>query len=503
MSKKNYFILLVAMCLVIALTGHAFASSFTDIEGHWAENQINDWAQKGLASGYSDGTFRPGNEVTRAEFVSLTNRAFGFTEIGTASGFDDVEPGDWYYESVLTAQSAGYIGGYTDGTFKPNQTISRQEVASILVRLMGLDPTTTGLTQFADYDQMSEWARGSIGAVVQNGLMLGMPDNTFGPVKSITRAEAVVSLDRALDFKQPVKVESAIEGTVTLDGKAEKDVIIRIFEAGSYEVLEEIETNANGYFKVELEPGDYDVTAVTDSEVAYESDVTVSENKVATSDLALEDGAVISGKLVDKDERDVEDATILFTTNPTFVATTDDDGEYTIAVLPDRTYTVRAYEPGEEDEEPEVVEKSFDVGSAGSYEVDAFQASFSVGSSFGGGGGSGSSDSDSTPDVSINPIDDVTITSGSTRTIAVTTSPSDATVSASSDDTNVASVELSGNDITITAKSAGSATITVTASKSEYNDATETFDVTVNAAALKTPIAVSGDTIIEFVGEIN
>ena len=153
MHKKKLYkpiTLLLAICLLLGLSGLAYAAGFSDIKGHWAENQINKWAGKGLAAGYQYGTFRPDNEVTRAEFVALTNRAFGIAKTGAETYFTDVEPGKWYYEDVAAAKTAGYIAGYPDGTFGPDQTITRQEVASILARLLKLEPSTEGIASFAE-----------------------------------------------------------------------------------------------------------------------------------------------------------------------------------------------------------------------------------------------------------------------------------------------------------------------------------------------------------------
>ncbi len=221
MRNKTYVTLLLTLCLLLTMAGYAFANSFTDVQGHWAQEQINKWSVDGLASGYADGTFKPNNQVTRAEFVALVNRAFDIKNENATTDLIDVKPGSWYYENIAAAKAAGYIGGYTDGTFRPGQTISRQEVASILVRLLKLEPTTEGVTQFEDSVQIPEWSRGNIGAVNQTGLMRGMPDNTFQPLKGITRAEAVVSLDRALEYA-PVEVpqqpseSSAVEDVVTV-----------------------------------------------------------------------------------------------------------------------------------------------------------------------------------------------------------------------------------------------------------------------------------------------
>lgn len=388
MGKKAYLALVLTACLMLALTGYAFAAGFSDVQGHWAETQIKQWAEKGLAGGYPDGTFKPDKEVTRAEFVALTNRAFEIEKTGVVEGFSDVKPGQWYYESIAAAKSAGYIGGYSDGTFRPEQTITRQEVASILVRLLGLEQTTEGLAAFTDAGQIPEWSRTSVGAVAKTGLMGGYPDNTFKATRSITRAEAVVTLDRALGYK-PVPTGGTIEGTVTLDGKAVAEATVRVFAAGSYEVLKETTTDSNGKYEVELEPGVYDITAATEKEVTYASDVQVTGVKAATVNLALEPAAIISGVLKDKNGKAVKETTILFTTNPTFVAKTDTKGEYTTPVLPNREYKVRAYEPGKEDAEPVVVKESVQVGSVGKHDIGALKAPFSTGSVGGGTSGGG------------------------------------------------------------------------------------------------------------------
>lgn len=81
--------------MFLSLTGLAFAQP-SDIKGHWAEKQINDWVNKDLAKGYPGGTFKPDNSITRAEFITLVNRAFGFTEKAQVS-FSDVSSKDWFY----------------------------------------------------------------------------------------------------------------------------------------------------------------------------------------------------------------------------------------------------------------------------------------------------------------------------------------------------------------------------------------------------------------------
>lgn len=397
----------MALSLVFAVGGYAFAAGFSDTSGHWAEGQINKWAQNGLAGGYSDGTFKPNNQITRAEFVAMVNRAFGIDTKGFTADFSDVAAGQWYYGDIAAASASGYTGGYPDGTFKPKQSISRQEAASIMVRLLKLEPTTQGLDKFKDATRIPQWSRSSIGAIAKAGFMAGYPDGTFQPGKSITRAEAVASLDRARETAPPVEVEDAfLEGTVTRDDKAVAGATVRVFKADGYAVLKEAKTDSKGCYKFALAAGKYDITAVTDNSVAYQSDIVLAQDKSAAADLELVPAAVISGTLNDKSGSKVKKATMLFTTNPTFVITTGSDGSFTGAVLPDKKYAVRVYKPGKEDDEPVLVPEDVAVGAAGARDVGILKAPFSLTSAPGGGGPNG--DGISSP--TIKSIDDIKAT---------------------------------------------------------------------------------------------
>ncbi|MGI6144056.1 MAG: S-layer homology domain-containing protein, partial [bacterium] len=95
--KKPLVILLTAVMILGLLPTAAFAASFKDVEGHWAQQQIETWLQKGLVSGYPDGTFRPNQPVTRAEFVTFVNRAFGIKAAGGEEVFSDVPASAWFF----------------------------------------------------------------------------------------------------------------------------------------------------------------------------------------------------------------------------------------------------------------------------------------------------------------------------------------------------------------------------------------------------------------------
>jgi hypothetical protein len=395
---KKIFVVALAICLLMAIPGYAFATGFNDVQGHWAETQINQWADKGLATGYEDGSFKPEQAVTRAEFVTLVNRAFGIASEEGEAGFADVAPGQWYYESITAAKAAGYISGYPDGTFKPNQNISRQEAAVVLARLLQLEQTTEDVSQFTDAAQIPAWSSAAIAASAKAGLIKGYPDGTFNATRSITRAETVVVLDRALDYQA-----GAVDGVVTMNGLAVSGATVRVFQNGSYEVLQETTTGSDGKYKLELQPGAYDITAATENEVAYAGDVKVTAKTITATDLKLAPAAVVSGVLKDKNGKLVKNTTILFTTNPTFVAKTDSKGEFTVQLLPGREYTVRAYEPDKAGAEPQLVKSGVKIGPAGKQTIGTLNAPFDV-TTDGGNGGPSIVELDSisiTPDIDL------------------------------------------------------------------------------------------------------
>ncbi len=173
------------------------AGEISDISNHWAKEIIEKWIDSGLIGGYPDGTFKPNNSITRAEFMMLTNRAFNMAE-EASNDFIDVPKNSWFFKEVAKALAAGYIGGYPDNTIRPNNTISRQEVAVILLRLNNLKEDLAPADMFNDAILIPEWSKGAIGAAAAAGYMGGYPDGSFKPYNNITRAEAVVVLNNTV-----------------------------------------------------------------------------------------------------------------------------------------------------------------------------------------------------------------------------------------------------------------------------------------------------------------
>jgi hypothetical protein len=190
-----------------------------------------------LMGGYADGTFRPDVKVARQEFTAFVNRSFGYMDQGVIQ-FTDVLKTDWSFVDISKAKTAGYISGYADGTFQPKKEISRQEAAVIISNILGLETSSTA-DLYVDAKNSPPWSKSAIGAVKDHGIMEGYPDGTFRPKQSITRAEAVVLLDKALKAKTtiiktttyneagtygPISGIKTIEGNVVISAK---DVILQ------------------------------------------------------------------------------------------------------------------------------------------------------------------------------------------------------------------------------------------------------------------------------------
>ncbi|WP_046176596.1 S-layer homology domain-containing protein [Domibacillus indicus] len=187
------------------------ASQFSDIEGSFAQNEIQTWIDAGLIKGYSDGSFKPDKFITRASFTALVNRAFGYTA-ETEISFKDVSVDSWYYIEVARAIEAGYLQGYSDNTFKPQETITRQEAAKMISIINKLNKDVKAADTFKDSSSMPAWSKGFVGAVLAQNIMVGYPDGSFKPLQNITRAEAVVILNNALK-KEKLSKPSKPQGT--------------------------------------------------------------------------------------------------------------------------------------------------------------------------------------------------------------------------------------------------------------------------------------------------
>ncbi|HHV99429.1 MAG TPA: hypothetical protein GXX36_07625 [Clostridiaceae bacterium] len=174
---------------------------FSDLESvPWAKESIEALAAKGIVNGPGDGTFRPNNKVTRAEFLKMLLTAFDLVDKDAQGTFSDVKAGMWYYEAVASAEKLGIVKGKGDGSFGVNQHISRQDMAVMVYRtslILGMNLSVdSGEVLFADKDDISAYALEAVAAMQKNGIIKGVGDNRFSPKSNATRAEAAVIIYR-------------------------------------------------------------------------------------------------------------------------------------------------------------------------------------------------------------------------------------------------------------------------------------------------------------------
>lgn len=177
-------------------------TKFTDIEGHWALNNIIKLNKKDIIRGYTIETFQPNKNITRGEVMTIVSRLL--TDIPEVNGdwiFEDAVPQDWAKKPIVTGVSLGLIQGYPNNMFGTNDEINRAELVVILNRLVNLvnyqhPDELKPAVEFTDY--IPVWAREAVTNISQLGIVEGYDDQTFGSSKSATRAEVAAVISRIL-----------------------------------------------------------------------------------------------------------------------------------------------------------------------------------------------------------------------------------------------------------------------------------------------------------------
>ena len=181
---------------VLAVTPEAAPTVLTDIAGHWAEAEIRALVEEGAIAGYPGGTFKPNNNITRAEFATVLVKAFDL-EAGEGMVFSDTE-NHWAKDDIATANAHGIIKGYSDEKFGPNDQITREQAAVMVAVAADLAAGEQALA-FTDSAKISAWARSAVAAAAEAEIINGYPDGSFQPQGQATRAEAAVIFVRAIE----------------------------------------------------------------------------------------------------------------------------------------------------------------------------------------------------------------------------------------------------------------------------------------------------------------
>ncbi|REK56570.1 MAG: hypothetical protein C6W55_07420 [Thermobacillus sp.] len=177
---------------------------FADVAGHWARDAVNDMGSRMVIGGVGGNLYEPEREVTRAEFAAIIIRALGLKPEEGKAPFADVHESDWYNGAVLTARAYGLIDGYADGTFRPDEKVTREQAMTILSRAMAVtglkQPSSADdpLSRFADAADVSAWARSGVADALRGGIATGRSGGTLAPQDGLTRAEAAALAQRLL-----------------------------------------------------------------------------------------------------------------------------------------------------------------------------------------------------------------------------------------------------------------------------------------------------------------
>lgn len=196
--NKTAAVLICALVLIFLPFGSygAFAfeqTTLKDIDEHWAQSSIETLNELGVMNGY-EGFSNPDSIITRGEFTALITRAFGMKSAGGSKEFADIKKDHIFYDAVMAASTAGIIDGFEDGTFRPDNMITREEIMLIVSRLSYgyASKAATFKDISADYIYLPQLYK-----ICEDGIIGGYPDGTFKPYNRTTRAEAATIVIKA------------------------------------------------------------------------------------------------------------------------------------------------------------------------------------------------------------------------------------------------------------------------------------------------------------------
>ena len=168
-----------------------------DLDGgasaHWAESYLTQLVEWGFVR--PNQVTQPDKQLTRADFMAITNRAYGYSDQGPTP-FEDIQVSDWFYDDVEIAYTNKYIKGTSETTASPNDTLTRETAATILGRNMMMEESAGEILDFTDARDISFWSKGVIKSSLEHYLVGGYDDGTFRPQKSVTWGEMAAMLTR-------------------------------------------------------------------------------------------------------------------------------------------------------------------------------------------------------------------------------------------------------------------------------------------------------------------
>lgn len=215
-TKKKLLAGTLSAAVAVTTVPYAvMAASYQDTAGHWAETAIDRWSDRGLIQGY-DGLFQPDDAVTRAEMAVLIDRLMKYQTTGDAQFLD--LPETWYTDAVQKAAAGQVLLGY-EGYVRPEDSVTREEAAVMMARALHLQPNTNGTLGYTDREQISDWAVGYVSVMEEKGYMHGLEDGSFAPQQAMTRAYAVQMIDNIIKgyYDKPGTYTDTVDGLILVN----------------------------------------------------------------------------------------------------------------------------------------------------------------------------------------------------------------------------------------------------------------------------------------------
>lgn len=207
--KRKLTALLAAAALCLSLTIPASAAgSFADVSptrDAWCYTQVMQASEAGLMNGYGSSLFGKNDPITRGQMVQILYNYYG-EDCGTNSGFSDVPSSAWYAKAVTWASKKGVVSGYSNGTFGPDNQLTREQMVTILYNVADKPATnTSAISQYSDYYQVASYAADGFAWAVSNKVVSGTSSTTLSPRGTATRAQVAVILIRYLENVEGVQ----------------------------------------------------------------------------------------------------------------------------------------------------------------------------------------------------------------------------------------------------------------------------------------------------------
>lgn len=356
-TKKDLLFLLVVLLIItnfkIVLANQVSQNKFNDIEGHWAKDIIKNMTSLEILNDEISklSNFEPEKKITRSEVVELVLKANLPKEFLQTVIKDNVNTNS--FNDTKNHKSKNYIelskkfnivSGYDDSTFKPDNLITREELAAILVRSQdffdNLSSEKSSNVNFIDVDN-SKWSYEYISLATKLEVVQGYPDNTFAPTKDVTRAEAYTMLENYYNIC--FINYNGIVGYASKNGKLLYDTDTTLIDFNNGKVVKTVKSNKYGQFRFDVaDKNDYKIE-ISDGELIGIIPKVTTPLKVAllNSKPNFEKTIVFSGIAYDKDGKIVANTNLSFESkNIKFNATTDASGKFKVNLLPNHDYII-------------------------------------------------------------------------------------------------------------------------------------------------------------------